>query len=73
MPDRNQAIELKLLIEAIYLRYSYDFRDYSSASLKRRVLLALKQMRCESISELQRRILYTRRRSWSCCSSSPSQ
>jgi chemotaxis protein methyltransferase CheR len=58
MPDRNQAIELKLLIEAIYLRYSYDFRDYSSASLKRRVLLALKQMRCESISELQRRILY---------------
>ncbi len=58
MPDRNQAIELKLLIEAIYLRYSYDFRDYSSASLKRRVLLALKQMHCENISELQRRILY---------------
>ncbi|ANF24502.1 MAG: CheR family methyltransferase [Pseudomonadales bacterium] len=58
MPDRNQAIELKLLIEAIYLRYSYDFRDYSSASLKRRVLLALKQMQCENISELQRRILY---------------
>ncbi|HAB64096.1 protein-glutamate O-methyltransferase CheR [Pseudomonas sp. Choline-3u-10] len=58
MPDRNQAIELKLLIEAIYLRYSYDFRDYSSASLKRRVLLALKQMHCENISQLQRRILY---------------
>lgn len=58
MPHRNQAIELKLLIEAIYLRYSYDFRDYSGASLKRRVLLALKQMQCESISELQRKILY---------------
>ena len=58
MPDRNKAIELKLLIEAIYLRYSYDFRDYSSASLKRRVLLALKQMHCENISQLQRRILY---------------
>jgi chemotaxis protein methyltransferase CheR len=58
MPDRNQAIELKLLIEAIYLRYSYDFRDYSSASLKRRVLLALKQMQCENISALQRKILY---------------
>ena len=41
MPDRNVEIELKLLIEAIYLKYSYDFRDYSSASLKRRVLLAL--------------------------------
>ena len=58
MPDRNQAIELKLLIEAIYLRYSYDFRDYSSASLKRRVLLALKQMQCETISQLQSRILH---------------
>ncbi len=58
MPHRNQAIELKLLIEAIYLRYSYDFRDYSGASLKRRVLLALKQMQCDSISELQRKILY---------------
>lgn len=58
MPDRIQSIELKLLIEAIYLRYSYDFRDYSSASLKRRVLLALKQMQCENISQLQRRILY---------------
>ena len=28
MPDE---IELRLLIEAIYLRYSYDFRDYSKA------------------------------------------
>ncbi|MBU0562709.1 MAG: protein-glutamate O-methyltransferase CheR, partial [Gammaproteobacteria bacterium] len=58
MPDRNVEIELKLLIEAIYLKYSYDFRDYSGASLKRRVLLALKQLQCESISALQRKILY---------------
>jgi len=27
MPDRTIEIELKLLIEAIYLKYSYDFRD----------------------------------------------
>jgi len=54
MGDRNVEIELKLLIEAIYLKYSYDFRDYSGASLKRRVLLALKQLQCESISALQR-------------------
>ena len=58
MGDRNVEIELKLLIEAIYLKYSYDFRDYSSASLKRRVQLALKQLDCDSISELQRKILY---------------
>src|SRR5690606_3199570 len=58
MGDRNVEIELKLLIEAIYLKYSYDFRDYSGASLKRRVLLALKQLQCESISALQRKVLY---------------
>ncbi len=58
MPPRAQDIELKLLIEAIYLRYSYDFRDYSEASLKRRVQLAVSQLGCAGISELQRRILY---------------
>lgn len=54
----NIEIELKLLIEAIFLKYSYDFRDYAGASQKRRVLHALKQMKCESISELQARILH---------------
>ena len=31
------GIEIRLLIEAIYLRYGYDFRDYACASLNRRV------------------------------------
>ncbi len=43
-------IELRLLMEAIYLKYSYDFRDYSGASLKRRVLHALLQLGCATIS-----------------------
>jgi chemotaxis protein methyltransferase CheR len=51
-------IELKLLIEAIYLKYSYDFRDYAGASQKRRVLHAMTQLRCASISELQARVLH---------------
>ncbi|VXD04428.1 putative methyltransferase Cher3 [Pseudomonas sp. 8Z] len=55
MPDE---IELRLLIEAIYLRYNYDFRDYSKASLKRRVRQAQAQLGCSSISALQERILY---------------
>ena len=59
MAEHNQAIELKLLMEAIYLRYSYDFRDYSQASLKRRVLLALRQMKCDGISQLQGRCFAT--------------
>nr|WP_256834025.1 protein-glutamate O-methyltransferase CheR [Pseudomonas oleovorans] len=55
MPDE---IELRLLIEAIYLRYSYDFRDYSKASLKRRVRQAQTQLDCPTISALQERILH---------------
>ena len=55
---RNTDIELRLLIEAIYLKYSYDFRDYSGASIKRRVNHALRQFDCNTISALQERILH---------------
>ena len=70
MPHRNKSapagtqlaasssvdIELRLLMEAIYLKYSYDFRDYSRASQKRRVLYALGQFDCPTISALQSRV-----------------
>src|ERR1700741_5262653 len=46
-------IEMRLLLEAVYAKYSHDFRDYSGASLKRRVQHALRQFGCETISELQ--------------------
>ncbi|QHJ00708.1 protein-glutamate O-methyltransferase CheR [Xylophilus rhododendri] len=51
-------IELKLLVEAIYLRYNHDFRDYSGASLRRRVLYALTQFDCATISALQEKVLH---------------
>jgi chemotaxis protein methyltransferase CheR len=57
MSITNTDIEIKLLIEAIFLKYSYDFRNYSGASVKRRILHALKQLKCESISQLQERVL----------------
>lgn len=56
--ERNTDIEIRLLIEAIYLKYSYDFRDYSGASIKRRVLHALRQLECATISALQERVLH---------------
>ena len=56
--QRNDDIELRLLIEAIYLKYSYDFRDYSGASIKRRVHHALRQFECKTISALQERVLH---------------
>lgn len=34
----NQEIEIRLLIQAIYEKYGYDFRNYSHAHVKRRIL-----------------------------------
>jgi chemotaxis protein methyltransferase CheR len=51
-------IEMRLLMEAVYAKYSHDFRDYSGASLKRRVLHAVQQLHCETISQLQSRVLH---------------
>ncbi|MDQ7959063.1 MAG: protein-glutamate O-methyltransferase CheR [Pseudomonadota bacterium] len=50
-------MELRLLMEAIYLRYNHDFRDYTGASQKRRVAYALEQMQFRSISALQEQVL----------------
>ena len=51
-------LELRLLMEAIYAKYSHDFRDYSGSSQKRRVLYALQQLECDTISTLQSRVLH---------------
>ena len=57
-------------MEAIYLKYSYDFRDYSGASQKRRVLHALAQFELPTISALQEQgAARPGARSCSCCSS----
>lgn len=51
-------LELKLLLDAIYLRFHYDFRQYSRASIERRVTRALSAMKCETTSALQERVLH---------------
>jgi chemotaxis protein methyltransferase CheR len=50
-------IELKLIVDAIFLKYHYDFRNYSAASLHRRLEQALPRFECPTISRLQDRIL----------------
>jgi chemotaxis protein methyltransferase CheR len=50
-------IELPLLIEAIYLKYHYDFRQYARASLKRRLTAALSHFDCPTLSQLQDEVL----------------
>ncbi len=50
-------IELPLLLEAIYRRYSYDFRSYATSSLKRRLTQASDRFGCRTLSGLQERVL----------------
>ncbi len=58
MAVRDSDIELQLLIDAIYLKYHYDFRRYAHASLKRRVTAALPRLQCQTFSQLQDRVLH---------------
>ncbi len=51
-------IELQLLVDAIFLRYHYDFRFYARASLKRRLTAAMTRFNCRTLSQLQDRVLH---------------
>ena len=55
---RNFDIEFQLLVDAIYHRYHYDFRGYAAASLRRRLRAALSRFQCESVSQLQDRVMH---------------
>ncbi|MBF0117547.1 MAG: protein-glutamate O-methyltransferase CheR [Desulfobacterales bacterium] len=54
----NQNIEITLLLEAIYLKYGYDFRDYAKSSIKRRVMRFMSLSRTNTISEIQHKLIY---------------
>jgi len=57
-PDKDtQAIEIRLLLEAIHSKYGYDLRDYAKPSLERRVLAALAKSGLPNLGELQHQIL----------------
>lgn len=56
-PVVNVDIEIQLLLEAIYLKYGFDFRSYARASVKRRILHRLALSGEKSISHMQDRVL----------------
>lgn len=60
MSEHFVDFEVKLLLEAIFEKYSYDFRGYALASVKRRLATALGQFEISSISGLQERVLHDR-------------
>ena len=52
-----EKIELDCLLEAVYQRYGFDFREYAPASLRRRVNRRVKLQGLPSISALQDQLL----------------
>lgn len=56
--DKVEDIEIRLLLEALYLKYHYDFRNYAMASIKRRLRQAREQLGFSTFSSLQESLLY---------------
>ncbi|MDR6583637.1 chemotaxis protein CheR [Herbaspirillum sp. BH-1] len=58
LANRHFDIEMQLLLDAIYLKYHCDFRGYAGASLKRRLATAMIRFGCETLSQLQDKVLH---------------
>lgn len=59
LSDETTAnIELDLLLEAVFRKYGYDFREYSRAHVKRRLYNRIRQHELQSFSQLQHLVLY---------------
>jgi chemotaxis protein methyltransferase CheR len=57
-PVKTEDIEIRLLLEAIFRKYHYDFRGYAMASVKRRLIRARDEFNCQTFSALQDMILH---------------
>jgi chemotaxis protein methyltransferase CheR len=53
-----ERVEIDLLLDGIYRRYGFDFREYAPASLKRRLWRRVHAERAQSISGLQEKVLH---------------
>lgn len=58
MPERLEDLEIRLLLEALYQRYHYDFRNYAFASIKRRLRQARERLGAANFTALQERLLH---------------
>ena len=53
-----EDVEIALLLEGLYRYYGFDFREYSPASLKRRILERMRAEKIETVSRFQDRVLH---------------
>jgi chemotaxis protein methyltransferase CheR len=58
--DSVENLEIRLLLEALYQRYHYDFRDYASASIKRRLRQLKEKMGFPNFSAMQEALLHNK-------------
>lgn len=49
--------DIRQLLEAVYVRYQHDFRDYAPALLQRRILMLVGALGLDSVAQLQDRVL----------------
>lgn len=54
----NENIEIELFLQAIYMKFGYDFRNYGKAHIKRRVRHRISVSGFNNVSELIHKILY---------------
>jgi chemotaxis protein methyltransferase CheR len=59
--ENVEAVELDLLLEAVFRFYGYDLRDYAKTSMRRRIASLMSQEEVSTISALQDRVLHDRR------------
>jgi chemotaxis protein methyltransferase CheR len=57
IPNSEFETQLPLLLKEIHLKYGYDFRHYSPASLRRTLIQAMSRTGCETLSVLQDKVL----------------
>ncbi|MEX2121144.1 MAG: protein-glutamate O-methyltransferase CheR [Pirellulales bacterium] len=58
-PD-SEAIEIQLLLEGVFRRYGFDFRDYAYSSIRRRIWTMIAAEELQTIAQLQEKLLHDR-------------
>ena len=53
-----EDMEISLLLEGLFRAYGFDFREYSRASIKRRILEIMRAEKLGTVSALQDRVLH---------------
>ena len=56
----TEDIEIELLLEGLHRAHGFDFRDYSRASIKRRILELARAEQAQTVSALQDKVLHDR-------------